>query len=95
VQRDLEAAAERRAVDEREGRDVESFSRAKTRWPSSPSSTACSRSVMYGMPVMSAPTQKMYGLPVSAMNAGSASVAVVIASSSERRPAGPKLFGFL
>ncbi len=47
------------------------------------------------MPVMSAPTQKMYGLPVIAMNAGSAAVAAVIASSSDFRPAGPKLFGFL
>jgi hypothetical protein len=70
-------------------------SRAKTACPSSPSATACSRDVISGMPVMSAPTQKMYGLPVTAMNAGSASVARVIASSSERRPAGPKLFGFL
>ena len=31
-------------------------------------------SVISGMPVTSAPTQKMYGLPVTAMNAGSAAM---------------------
>jgi hypothetical protein len=50
---------------------------------------------MKGMPVMSAPTQKMNGLPVTAMKAGSASVAAVIAASSERRPPGPKLLGLV
>ncbi len=43
----------------------------------------------------SAPTQKMYGLPVTAMNAGSAARAAVIASSRLVSPAGPKVFGLV
>ena len=44
---------------------------------------------------MSAPTQKMYGLPVTAMNAGSAASAAVIASSRLASPPGPKVFGLV
>ena len=74
---------------------VESLNFANVAWPSSPSATACSRLVRNGMPVMSAPTQKMYGLPVIAMNAGSPAAARSYASDSDCRPAGPKLLGFL
>ena len=47
------------------------------------------------MPVTSAPTQKMYGLPVTAMNAGSAASASVIAASRLARPPGPNVFGLV
>jgi hypothetical protein len=47
------------------------------------------------MPVMSAPTQKTYGLPVSAMNFGSAAIASSMAASRLARPAGPNEFGLV
>ena len=93
VQRHLEAAAHRRTVDERERRDRESLSRLKTRCPSRPSSSACSRSVSSGMPVMSAPTQKMYGLPVSATNVGAAATASSMRRLQARQAAGAERVG--
>ena len=47
------------------------------------------------MPVRSAPTQKMYGLPVTATNAGSAASAASMAASRLARPPGPNEFGFV
>jgi hypothetical protein len=47
------------------------------------------------MAVMSAPTQKTYGLPVTAMNAGSCASAAVIARSRLARPAGPNELGLV
>jgi hypothetical protein len=47
------------------------------------------------MPVMSAPTQKMYGLPVTAMNAGLPASAVSMADSRLARPPGPRVFGLV
>lgn len=57
---------------------------------------ACSRSVIFGTPLRSAPTAKMNGLPVIATATMSVRAAAAsIASPRLSSPAGPKVLGLV